>query len=145
MRALALIYSHRVPEFKETQIEFDPIQKKNPNPKRQRKTRLSVDRPCHGRPRRSTGPNREQPAFSRSTGPVDRSLSQSTGRSTVMILCTSCTPVNRAVTGLLQRSTESTIWPAQCAFSRSFDFRSLCYLVPSPLSPHSLHSLFYSF
>ena len=44
MSALALIYSHRVPEFKETQIEFDPIQKRNPNPQRQQKTRLSVDR-----------------------------------------------------------------------------------------------------
>ena len=50
---------------------------------------------------RSTVPfDRAQPraaCFSRSTGPVDRSLPRSTGRSTVMILCTSCTPVDRAV------------------------------------------------
>ena len=52
MRALALIYSHRVPGFKETQIGFDPIQKRNSNHKRKVKTRLSVDRPvdCAGRP-----------------------------------------------------------------------------------------------
>ena len=59
MRALALIYSYRVPRFKETQIEFDPIQKRNLNPKRQQKTRLSVDRPI----------DRPMP---RSIGPVDR-------------------------------------------------------------------------
>ena len=63
MRALASIYSHRVPGFKETQIEFDSIQKRNLNPKRKVQTRLSVDRPvdrpCHGRPARSTAPNRE--------------------------------------------------------------------------------------
>ena len=45
MKALAPIYNHRVLGFKETQIEFDPIQKRNPNPKRKVKTRLSVDRP----------------------------------------------------------------------------------------------------
>ena len=45
MRALAPIYSHRVPGFKETQIGFDPIQKRNPNPKRKVKTRLPIDRP----------------------------------------------------------------------------------------------------
>ena len=74
MRALTLIYSHRVPGFKETQIEFDPIQKRNPNPKRQQKTCLSVDR---------------------THATVDRSLPRSTGRSTMMIMCTSCTPVDR--------------------------------------------------
>ena len=52
-----------------------------------RSTGRSTD-PCHGRSRRSTGSNREQPAFSRSTGPVDLSLPRSTGRATVMILCT---------------------------------------------------------
>ena len=55
MRALASIYSHRVPGFKETQIEFDLIQKRNPNPKKKVKTRLSVGRP-----------------MPRSTAPVDR-------------------------------------------------------------------------
>ena len=107
MRALTPIYSHRFPRFKETQIEFDPNQKRNPNlkgkPKRVcRSTGRSTD-PCHGRPRRSTGPNREQPAFSRSTGPVDRSLPRLTGpvdrslpRSTGLTLCMSCTPVDRA-------------------------------------------------
>ena len=59
MRAPALIYSHRVPGLKETQIGFDPIQKKNLNLKRKVKTRLSVDRPV----------NRPTP---RSIAPVDR-------------------------------------------------------------------------
>ena len=45
MRALTLIYSHRDLGFKQTQIEFDPIQKRNLDPKRKVKTRLSVDRP----------------------------------------------------------------------------------------------------
>ena len=45
MRALALIYSHRVPGFYETPTGFNPKQKRNLNPKRKAKTRLSVDRP----------------------------------------------------------------------------------------------------
>ena len=49
MRTLALIYTHRVLGFKETQIGFDPNQKRNSNPKRKVKTRLPVDRA--GRPR----------------------------------------------------------------------------------------------
>ena len=44
MRALALIYSQRVPGFKKIPIGFNPKQKRNPNPKRKAKTRLSVDR-----------------------------------------------------------------------------------------------------
>ena len=60
--ALAPIYSHRVPRFKETQIEFDPIQKRNPNPKRQQKTRLSVDPPVDRPMPRSIVPvDRAQP------------------------------------------------------------------------------------
>jgi len=62
MRALAPIYSHRVPGFKETQIRFDPIQKRNLNPKRKVKTRLSVDRPVDRPMPRSTAPvDRAQP------------------------------------------------------------------------------------
>ena len=45
MRALAFIYSHRVPGFKKIPIGFDPKQKRNLNPERKAKTRLLVDRP----------------------------------------------------------------------------------------------------
>ena len=62
MRALSLIYSHRVPGFKETQIEFDLIQKRNPNSKRQQKTRLSVDQSVDWPMPRSIAPvDRAQP------------------------------------------------------------------------------------
>ena len=44
MRALSLIYSHRVSGFYETLIGFDPKQKGNLNLQRIAKTRLSVDR-----------------------------------------------------------------------------------------------------
>ena len=75
MRALASIYSHRVPEFMKTQVGFNPIQKRNSNPKRKVQTRLSVDRlvdrPCHGRPAAPTGS--EATSVGR-PGPVDRSF-----------------------------------------------------------------------
>jgi len=62
MRALASIYSHRVPEFMKTQVGFNPIQKRNSNPKRKVQTRLSVDRPVDRPMPRSTGPvDRAQP------------------------------------------------------------------------------------
>ena len=72
MRPLASIYSHRVPGFMEIQVGFNPIQKRNSNPKRKvqsrrRSTGRSTD-PCLGRPTRSTAPTREQSHFSRSTG-----------------------------------------------------------------------------
>ena len=116
MRALALIYSHRVTGFKETQIGFHPIQKKNPNPKRKVKTRLSVGRPVDRPKPQSTAPvDRTQPraaCFQSVDRPVDCSLP----RSTIMILCTSCTPVDRAVDRpsppVDRRPTGSTIWPA---------------------------------
>ena len=130
MRPLAPIYSHRVPEFMETQVGFNPIQKSNLNPKRKvkracRSTGRSTD-PCHGRPARSTAPNRERALVSRSTGPVDRSFlctlvhagrpggrpASSTGRPGALLVCSS-------------------------VVSRSFVVRSLCYLLPSPLSPLS--------
>ena len=92
MRALAPIYSHKVIGFKETQIGFDPIQKRNLNPKRKVKTRMSVDRPVDRPMPRSTAPvDRAQrrvkacPSVDRA---VDRFLPRSTGRLTVMFLCT---------------------------------------------------------
>ena len=79
----ALIYSHRVPGFKETQIEFDPIQKRNLNPKRQQKTRLSVDRPVDRPMPRSTAlVDRAQPraACFQSVDRAGRSLSSTVDR-----------------------------------------------------------------
>ena len=52
MRALASIYSHRVLGFMKTQVGFDPIQKRNPNPKRKVKN-APVGRPA-GRPTHAT-------------------------------------------------------------------------------------------
>ena len=75
MRPQASIYSHRVPRFMETRVGFNPIQKRNSNPKRKLQPRLPVDRPvrstgpCHGRLAWSTAPTRERGLFSRSTGP----------------------------------------------------------------------------
>ena len=93
MKALTHIYSHRVPGFKETQIGFDPKQKRNPNPKRKAKTRMSVDRgPCPWSTGRSTGPLPRAACFQSVDRAVDRSMPRSTGQS----LCTSCTPVDRA-------------------------------------------------
>ena len=57
-------------------------------------------------------------------------MQRSIERSTVLCLCTSCTPVDRAV----DRQ------PAACAVSRSFVFRSLCHLPLSHLSPLSLQT-----
>ena len=77
MRPLASIYSHRVPEFMETQVGFNPNQKRNSNPKRKLQPRPSVDRPVDRPMPRSTGPvaapTRERGHFSRSTG-ADRPL-----------------------------------------------------------------------
>jgi len=90
MRPLASIYSHRVPEFMETQVGFNPNQKRNSNPKRKLQPRLSVDRPV----------DRPMP---RSTGPVDRAFlranplqSVDRGRSTAPTRARPCTPVDRA-------------------------------------------------
>ena len=83
MRVLTSIYSHRTPGFKETQIEFDPIQKRNPNPKRQQKTRLSVDRPVDRLMPRSTAPvDRTQPRVKacQSVDRAGRSLSATVDR-----------------------------------------------------------------
>ena len=86
MRPLASIYSHRVFGFIETQVGFNPIQKRNSNPKRKVQSRLSVDRP-----------------MPRSIGPVDRSFprarplqSVDRGRSTAPTCARPCTPVDRA-------------------------------------------------
>ena len=104
MRPLASIYSHRVPEFMETRVGFNPNQKRNSNPKRKLQPRLSVDWPV----------DRPMP---RSTGPVDRAFPRANplqsvdrGRSTALTCARPCTPVDRAgrpgrSTGLLHRST----------------------------------------
>jgi len=106
-----------------TQIEFDPIQKRNLNPKRKQKTRLSVDRPCA----RSTGPvDRIQPRAEPSqlvdrpcrplSAPVDRAVDRAN-------LCTLCARRSTGrSTGLLHRSTGrptgSAVWPASmCRFA----------------------------
>ena len=119
MRPLASIYSHRVPEFMKTQVGFNPIQKRNSNPKRKVKRACRSTDLCHGRPARSTAPNRERAIVSRSTGPVDRPPP----------------PVDRDI------NREHKL-PAPCAVPCSFVVQSLCYLLPSPpssLSPLSQH------
>ena len=91
MRPLPSIYSHRVSGFMETQVGFNPIQKRNSNPKRKVQTRLSVDRPV----------DRPMP---RLTGPVDRAYPRASpcqsvdrSRSTAPSCTRSCTPVDWAV------------------------------------------------
>ena len=81
MKALTLIYSHRVPGFKETQIGFDSIQKRNPIPKGSRKRVCS--RPA-GRPTHATVDRAGRP------GPTESSLLSvgRPGRSIAIFLCT---------------------------------------------------------
>ena len=116
IRALALIYSHGVPGFKETQIGFDPIQKRNLNPKRKVKTRLLVDRPVD-RPMSTVDRTQPRAALCQSVDrAVDSSMPRSSGRSTGLTLCTSCTPVDRAIdrpSPLVDRAVDREItWPA---------------------------------
>ena len=89
MRPQASIYSHRVPEFTETQVGFNPNQKRNSNSKRKLQPRLSVDRPVDRPMPRSTGP--VDHAFPRANPPqsVDR------GRSTAPTCARPCTSVDR--------------------------------------------------
>ena len=130
MRPLASIYSHRVPEFMETQVGFNPIQKRNSNPKKKVQTRLSVD-PGHGRPAWSTVPNRERALVSRSTWPVDRSFL--------------CTPVHTGRPGrstrLLHRSTGSTSGLLHAPFlaTLSSDLCATSFHLLYLLSPIILH------
>ena len=135
MRPLASIYSHRVPEFMKTQVGFNPIQKgirilKGNSSRACRLTGRSTDL-CHGRPARSTAPTREQSHFSQSTGagrpllPVHARARRSTG------------PVDRPPPSVDRDVDRKLNLPAPCAVSRSFVVRSLCYLLPSPLSPLS--------
>ena len=136
MRALALIYSHSVPGFQETPAGFDPKQKRNPNPKRKAKTRLSVDRLMSTVDRTQTessllsvGRSGGRPFHAK----VDRTIDRAN-------------PVHVVHTG---RPAFSTGRPcgrpgASLAYFNasfcSFVFRSLCYLLSSPLSPLSLHT-----
>ena len=120
MRPLASIYSHRDPEFMKTQVRSNPIQKRNSNPKRKVQPRLSVDRP--GRPRL---PESEVTSVGR-PGPVDRSF-----------LCTPVHAGRRPPLPVDRDVDREYNWPAPYAVSRSFVVRSLCYLLPSPLSPLS--------
>ena len=136
MRPLASIYSHRVPGFMETQIGFNPNQKRNSNPKKEtpaapvgrpagRPTHATVDRPGQSRLLESEATSVGRP------GPIDRAFL--------------CTPVHAdrpgRSTGLLHRSTGrstgSTIWPAQCIVSR-FLCRPISVLPPSISSISSL-------
>ena len=97
MRPLASIYSHRVPEFMVTQVGFNPIQKRNSNPKRKLRPRLSVDRPVDRPMPRSTGPVDRANPRARRLQSVDRP------RSTAPSCARPCTPVDRA--GRLASST----------------------------------------
>ena len=116
-----------------------PKQKRNLNPEKRAKCvcrSTSRYRPCP----RSTGTNREPAHVSRSTVPLPGSigrstvpLSQSIGRSTGPCLCTSCTPVDRAVDrGLSTGQPGGRPGPIQACFNvvlAPFNFRSLCYLL----------------
>ena len=100
MRPLVSIYSYRVPGFMETQVGFNPIQKRNLNPKRKIQTRLSVDRPVD-RPGRPGLPESRVTSVGR-PGSVDRSYpraeslqSVDRGRSTAPSCARPCTPVDR--------------------------------------------------
>ena len=131
MRPLAPIYNHRVPEFMKTQVEFNPNQKRNSNPKRKLQPRLPIDRP-----------------MPRLTGPVDRAYPRANplqsvdrGRSTAPTCAHPCTPIDRAgrpasSTGRPRRRPGAQ-FASPCAVSHSFVVRSLCYLLPSPPSPLS--------
>ena len=130
MRPLASIYNHRVPGFMETQVGFNPIQKRNSNPKRKVQTRLSVDRPVD-RAQLRASPCQSVDQADRPLLPVHARARRSTGQSTGLL---------HRSTG---RSTGSTIWLLQCAVSRSFVVQSLCYFLPSPLSPLS-HNVNYN-
>ena len=97
IRALALIYSQRVPEILETLIGFDPKTEKESESRKKNETRLSVNRSC---PRSTSPVNRDQQRSGSCQSvdrEVDRSLPRSIGRSTGPCLCTSCTPVDCAV------------------------------------------------
>ena len=135
MKALALIYSQRVPGFKEIQIKFDLNQKRNPNPERKAKMRLSVNRPV----------DRPMTMVDRA---VDRARTDSSllsvgrpgGRpfyATVDREVDRANPVYVVHTG---RPCDRPGANLACfnAPSCSFIFRSLCYLPMSSLSPLSL-------
>ena len=129
MRPLASIYSHRVPEFMETQ---NPNQKRNSNPKRKLQPRLSVDRPVDRPMPRSTGPVDRAYPRARPLQSVDR------GRSTAPSCARPCTPVDRA-----GRPASSTGRPGcrpaaqfACSMRRS-SFLCRPISVLSPLSPLS--------
>ena len=119
MRALALIYCHSPwvlgnPSWIRSQIEKESeSQKESQNASVGR----SGGRPTlvHGRPPGRLDPNREQFAFSRSTG-----------RSTGILLCTLCTPVDRAVDrpspSVVRAVDRELSWPDLMHFSYSFDF-----------------------
>jgi len=73
-----------------------------------------------GRPARSIGTNRELAHVSRSVGRSTVPLPRSTRRSTGPCLCTSCTPVDRALS-----------YPAASAVLAPFDLQSFLYLLSS--------------
>ena len=121
MRALALIYSHRVPGFKETQIGYDPIQKKNLNPQRKQKTRLSVDRP------RSITPVDRTQLRAKACQSVDRAgrlllvtVDRSVDRANLMHVVHTGRLPSRPVPPPVDRAVDRGHYrPATCAVSRS--------------------------
>ena len=136
MRPLASIYNHRVSEFMETQVGFNPIQKRNLNPKRKVQTRLSVDRLVDRPMPRSIGPVDRAQLRARPLQSVDRP------RSTASSCARLCTPIDRAVDRPpppFNRAVDREIdrehfWPAQCAVS--------CFLcLPISVLPPSISSI----
>ena len=73
MRALALIYSQRVPGILKTLIGFDPKTEKESESRKENEMRLSVDRPC---PRSSSLVDRDQ-LRAGSCQSVDRTVDRS--------------------------------------------------------------------
>ena len=122
MRALALFIATESLNLRKPRLNLISTRKGNPNPERQQKTRLSVDR-----------------AVDRA---VDRSLPRSTGRSTGLTLCTSCTPVDRPpppVDRVADR--EHNLACSMLCFSLLW-FSISVLASSTPLSPLSLHSVF---
>ena len=135
MRPQASIYSHKVSGFMKTRVGFNPIQKRNLNPKRKLQLRLPVDRPVDRPMPRSTVPVDRANPRARPLQSVDRA--RSTAPSVHARARRSTRPVDRPPPPVDRDIDREHKLPAPCAIPCSFVVRSLCYLLPSPPSPLS--------
>ena len=121
--------------------------------KSSRACRSTAGRPTHAtvdRPGRSHLPESRSSSIGR-PGPVGRSNSRAghfsrsigAGRPILTVHARarwSTRPVDQPPPPVDGDVDREKIWPVPCAASRSFVIRSLCYLLPSPLSPLSHNS-----